>query len=194
MREIQPLVTPGLNWPPEALNQHRLTVPALVSGLGVLVPARSNWEKIGAKAGMFLQLPAASGSAGKEGAALSSRCCRTWLRQAYFQPGWLQAGRRAPGLGTEQAVTCGSGRSHKPRHTWCRGRFDPSFPFPLFLPAAEEEEEGAGGRCLPQGNSRVPTFLPFQPSGAAARLWPGLHPATRQVCSLPAVSQRVPQE
>lgn len=42
MREI--LVIAGLQWPPEALNKHRVTVPEL----GVLVPAQSNWGRIGA--------------------------------------------------------------------------------------------------------------------------------------------------
>lgn len=95
----------------------------------------------------------------------------------------------------EQAVTSGSGRSHKPRHTWCRRRFDPSFPFHLFLPLPVEKED-AGGQCLLQDNACVPTFLLFQPSpGAAAQLWPGSAPlSTSRVhpsCCVPKNAPRM---
>lgn len=79
--------------------------------------------------------------------------------QDHFQPGWLWRGRKTPGLGMEQTVTCGWGRSHEPGHTWCQ-RFDPALPFPLFLPPAGVKEDAAG-RCLLQDNPCVHTFLLF---------------------------------
>lgn len=133
------------------------------------------------RAGMLLQLLAASGSAGKEGAAARASL------QAYFQPVWLQAGRKTPGLGMEQAVTCGWGRSHKPQHRWCQRRFDPSLPFPLFLPPGRAP-------VVDVFCGIIPTFLlnSHIPSVPRAFSWSS-STALARLCT-PQVSHRTPQE
>lgn len=121
---MQSLFIPGLNWPPEALNKNGVRVPALAlrwayvrSGSTgawrvALVKDRSEtgWHQVQisacrgteAKARRFLQHSSPFGSAGREGAAFSSRvkahAAAHGPHRCYFQLSWLRTeGRKTPG-------------------------------------------------------------------------------------------------